>query len=164
MRCTHSDCTVISINVVGLKYKTTRQDRSVMSDFLRINSSKLVMPRPFNEDLPWRSIRMKEMLEYQVDELAAALRKSLSVKLWSDNVNWIAVYISGKAHMQCVRAQSKANTNIYTWDEGEMTRDVSELILLMSKMPDWRQNWRRLSTHHNVKNRQETKYNRRFQD
>ena len=39
------------------------------------------MPRPFSEDLRWRAIWMKEMLEYQVDELAAALRKSLSLKI-----------------------------------------------------------------------------------
>ena len=39
------------------------------------------MPRPFSEDLRWRDIWMKEMLGYQVNELAAALRKSLSLKL-----------------------------------------------------------------------------------
>ena len=32
------------------------------------------MPRPFSEDLRWRAIWMKEMLGYQVDEVAAALR------------------------------------------------------------------------------------------
>ena len=32
------------------------------------------MPRPFSEDLRWRTIWMKEMLGYQVDEVAAALR------------------------------------------------------------------------------------------
>ena len=30
---------------------------------------------------------MKEMLLYQVDEVAASLKMSLSFKLWSDNVN-----------------------------------------------------------------------------
>ena len=39
------------------------------------------MPRPFSEDLRWRAIWMKEMLGYHVDEVAAALRKSLSLKL-----------------------------------------------------------------------------------
>ena len=32
------------------------------------------MPCPFSEDLRWRAIWMKEMLGYQVDEVAAALR------------------------------------------------------------------------------------------
>ena len=32
------------------------------------------MPRPFSEDLRWQAIWMKEMLGYQVDEVAAALR------------------------------------------------------------------------------------------
>ena len=36
---------------------------------------------------------MKEMLGYQVDELAAALRMPLGFKLWSDNVNCAIVYL-----------------------------------------------------------------------
>ena len=51
--------TAISIYVVGSKpqaYKT-----------------KLTMPRPYSEDLRWRAIWMKEMLGFQVDEVAAAL-------------------------------------------------------------------------------------------
>ena len=32
------------------------------------------MPRTFSEDLRWRAIWMKEILGYQVDEVAAALR------------------------------------------------------------------------------------------
>lgn len=31
------------------------------------------MPRPYSEDLRWRAIWMKEMLGFQVDEVAAAL-------------------------------------------------------------------------------------------
>ena len=31
------------------------------------------MPRPYSEDLQWRAIWMKEMLGFQVDEVAAAL-------------------------------------------------------------------------------------------
>ena len=34
------------------------------------------MPRPYSEDLRWRVIWMKEILGYQVDEVAAALRMS----------------------------------------------------------------------------------------
>lgn len=34
------------------------------------------MPRPYSEDLRWRAIWMKEILGYQVDEAAAALRMS----------------------------------------------------------------------------------------
>ena len=34
------------------------------------------MPRPYSEDLRWRAIWMKEILGYQVDEVAAALRMS----------------------------------------------------------------------------------------
>ena len=64
----HED-TAISINAVGSKYKTTRQDRKVMW-----NSSKSALSRPFGEDLRWQAIWMKEMLGYQVDEVAAALR------------------------------------------------------------------------------------------
>ena len=30
------------------------------------------MPRPYSEDLRWRAIWMKEMLGFQVDEVAAA--------------------------------------------------------------------------------------------
>ena len=30
------------------------------------------MPHPFSEDLRWQAIQMKEMLGYQVDEVAAA--------------------------------------------------------------------------------------------
>ena len=46
------------------------------------------MPRPSSEDIRWRAIWMKEMLGYQVNEVAASLKMSLSFKLWSDNVNW----------------------------------------------------------------------------
>ena len=35
------------------------------------------MPRPYSEDLRWRAIWMKEMLGFQVDEVAAALWMSL---------------------------------------------------------------------------------------
>ena len=66
--------TAISINVVGSKQKAIRQDRKVIWEFFIINSSKSAMPRPFSEDLRWRAIWMKEMLGYQVDEVAAALR------------------------------------------------------------------------------------------
>ena len=49
------------------------------------------MPRPYSEDLRWRAIWMKEMLGFQVDEVAAALwmspRTIVPLKLWSDNVN-----------------------------------------------------------------------------
>ena len=31
------------------------------------------MPRPYSEDLRWRAIWMKEILGFQVDEVAAAL-------------------------------------------------------------------------------------------
>ena len=34
---------------------------------------KISYPRLFSEDLRWRAIWMKEMLGYQVDEVAAAL-------------------------------------------------------------------------------------------
>ena len=36
------------------------------------------MPRPSSEDMWRRAIWMKEMLEYQVDEVAASLKMSLS--------------------------------------------------------------------------------------
>ena len=39
------------------------------------------MPRPFSEEQRRRAIRMKEMLGYQVNELAAALKMPLSFKL-----------------------------------------------------------------------------------
>ena len=39
------------------------------------------MPRPFSEEQRRRAIRMKEMLGYQVNELAAALKTPLSFKL-----------------------------------------------------------------------------------
>ena len=32
------------------------------------------MPRPFSEDLRWRAIWMKEILGYEVDEVAAVLQ------------------------------------------------------------------------------------------
>ena len=35
------------------------------------------MPRPYSEDLRWRAIWMKEILGFQVDEVAAALWMSL---------------------------------------------------------------------------------------
>ena len=76
--------TAISIDVVGSKVKTTctRQDcigyvGSFMNTFIKISR----MPRPFSEDLQWQGIWMKEMLGYQVDDVAAALRMSLSLKL-----------------------------------------------------------------------------------
>ena len=56
--------------------------------FLRISSPKSAMPRPSGEYFRWRAIWMKEMLGYQMDEVAASLKMSLSFKLWSDNVNW----------------------------------------------------------------------------
>ena len=65
--------TAISINVVGSKYKTIRQDFKVMS--------KSAMPGLFSEDLRWRATWMKEMLGYEVDEVTAALKMSLSLKL-----------------------------------------------------------------------------------
>ena len=42
--------------------------------FFGINLSKPAMPRPYSEDLRWRAIWMKEILGYQLDEVAAALR------------------------------------------------------------------------------------------
>ena len=39
------------------------------------------MPRPFSEQQQRRAIRMKEMLGYQMDELAAALKMPLSFML-----------------------------------------------------------------------------------
>ena len=36
-------------------------------------SAKLIMSRPYSEDLRWRAIWMKEILGCQVDEVAAAL-------------------------------------------------------------------------------------------
>ena len=54
--------------------KKLRQDRKVIWEFFIINSSKSAMPHTFSEDLRWRTIWMKEMLGYQVDEVAASLR------------------------------------------------------------------------------------------
>ena len=45
------------------------------------NSSKSAMPRPSSEDIRWRAIWMKEMLGYQMNEVAASLKMSLSFKL-----------------------------------------------------------------------------------
>ena len=45
------------------------------------------MPRLSSEDIRWLAIWIKEMLGYQMDELAASLKMSLSFKLRSDNVN-----------------------------------------------------------------------------
>ena len=73
--------TAISINVVGSTCKTIRQDLKVMWNFFLINSSKSAMPGLFSEDLQWRSTWMKEMLGYEVDEVTAALKMSLSLKL-----------------------------------------------------------------------------------
>ena len=67
----------ISINFVRSKQKTTRQDLKVVWDFIYelINQNQLqCLPHPFSEDLCWRAIWMKEMLGYQLDEVAAALR------------------------------------------------------------------------------------------
>ena len=47
-----------------------------MNKFIKISFAS-----PVSEDLRWRAIWMKEMLGYQVDELAAALRRPLSFKL-----------------------------------------------------------------------------------
>ena len=38
------------------------------------------MPRPYSEDLPWRAIWMKEILGFQVDEVAAALWMSRTLE------------------------------------------------------------------------------------
>ena len=38
------------------------------------------MPRPYSEDLRWRAIWMKEILEFQVDEVAAALWMSRTLE------------------------------------------------------------------------------------
>ena len=40
--------------------------------------NKISFASPISEDLRWRAILMKEMLGYQVDEVAAALRMPLS--------------------------------------------------------------------------------------
>ena len=45
------------------------------------------MPRPSSEDIRWGAIWMKEMLGYQMDEVAASLKMSFSFKLRSDMVN-----------------------------------------------------------------------------
>ena len=62
MSCSPYTCvyTAISINVVGSKQKAIRQDRKVIWEFFIINSSKSAMPRPFSEDLRWRTIWMKK--------------------------------------------------------------------------------------------------------
>ena len=39
------------------------------------------MPGLFSEDLRWRATWMKGMLGYEVDEVTAALKMSLSLKL-----------------------------------------------------------------------------------
>ena len=49
------------------------------------------MPRPFSEEQRRRAIRMKEMLGYQVNELAAALKMPLSFD--PTTLIEIAVYI-----------------------------------------------------------------------
>ena len=55
---------------IKLQDKTARLcDIPFMNKFIKISYR---MPRPFSEDLRWRAILMKEMLEYQVDELVAA--------------------------------------------------------------------------------------------
>ena len=46
--------------------------------FFLISSSKSAMPRPSSEDIRWAAIWMKEMLGYQMDEVAASLKMSLS--------------------------------------------------------------------------------------
>ena len=50
------------------------------------------MPRQLSEDLRWRAIWIKEILGYQVHEVAAALRMSLSLKLDTTTLIEIAVY------------------------------------------------------------------------
>ena len=39
------------------------------------------MPLPYSEDLRWRAIKMKEILVFQVDEVAAALICGCRVRL-----------------------------------------------------------------------------------
>ena len=39
------------------------------------------MSRPSSEDVQWQAIWIKEMLGYQVDEVVASLKMSLSFKL-----------------------------------------------------------------------------------
>ena len=73
--------TTISINVVGSKYKAITQDLKILWILFLISSSKSAMPCPSSEDIRWRAIWMKEMLRYQMDEVAAFLRMSLSCKL-----------------------------------------------------------------------------------
>ena len=61
--------------------KTTRQDRKVMWNFFMNKFIKISFASPVSEDLRWQTIWMKEMLGYQVDEMATALRMPLSFKL-----------------------------------------------------------------------------------
>ena len=79
--CKFMKHTAISINVVGSKYKAIRQDLNILWIFVRLSSSKSAMPRPSSEDIRWRAIWMNEMLGYQMDEVAASLKMSLSFKL-----------------------------------------------------------------------------------
>ena len=74
--------TAISINVVRSRYKAVREDLKILwIFFLWIISLKSAMPRPSSEDIRRRAIWMKEILEYQVDKMAASLKMSLSFKL-----------------------------------------------------------------------------------
>ena len=67
-----------------------------MRIFCRINSWKPAMPRPYSEELRWRAIWIKEILGYQVDEVAAVSKMgSLGVRkhqwgLFRSCVNWLA--------------------------------------------------------------------------
>ena len=70
-----------SINVVGSKYKAIRQDLKILWIFIMKKIFKSAMPRPTSEDIRWQVIWMKEMLGYQMDEVAASLKMSLSFKL-----------------------------------------------------------------------------------
>ena len=74
---THKWYTAISIHFVKSKHKTKRQKSKVIWDFfLNKFIKKLATPYRYSEDLWWRAIWMKEILGYQVDEVAAVLRMS----------------------------------------------------------------------------------------
>ena len=73
--------TAISINVVGSKYKAVTQDLKILWIFFMNNFFKISLCRLSSEHLRWRAIWMKEMLGYQMDEVAASLKMSLSFKL-----------------------------------------------------------------------------------
>ena len=58
-------------NFLGPKHKARRQDRKVMWDFF-LNKFIKTSYASYSEDLRWRAIWIKEILGYQVDEVAAA--------------------------------------------------------------------------------------------